>query len=57
MPIQNDGTSAKNIAQVGEELIETGMIEESIHFEKRIMRKFSFVERIKEKRKYANAKS
>ncbi len=56
-PIQNDGTSSQNIAQVGAELIETEKSKEPVYFEKSMIRKFSFVERIKEKRKYANAKS
>lgn len=56
-PIQNNGTSSKNIAQVGAELIETRKSKEPVYFEKRMIRKFSFVERIKEKRKYANVKS
>jgi hypothetical protein len=56
-PIQNDGTSAQNIAQVGEGLIETEKSKEPVYFEKRMIRKFSLVERIREKRKYANAKS
>jgi hypothetical protein len=56
-PIQNNGTSAKNIASVGAELIETAKSKEPVYFEKKSIRKFSFVERIREKRKYANAKS
>ncbi len=56
-PIQNDGTSSQNIAQVGTELIEAEKSKEPVYFEKSIIRKFSFVERIKEKRKYVNAKS
>ena len=56
-PIQNDGTSAQNIAQVGEELIETEKSKEPVYFEKSMIKKFRFVERIREKRKYANAKS
>ena len=56
-PIQNDGTSAINIARVGEKLLGTEKSKEPVYFEKSMIRKFSFVERIREKRKYANVKS
>jgi len=56
-PIQNDGTSAQNIAWVGKELIETEKSKEPVYFEKSMIKKFKFVERLREKRKYANAKS
>lgn len=56
-PIQNDGTSARNIAGVGAELIDTEKSKEPVYLAKSLIRKFSFVERIREKRKYADAKS
>jgi len=57
LPLQNEGSSSGNIAQVAEELIAMEPAQNVIPLKKKITRINSILQKFKQKRKWANVKS